>query len=215
MHLTGQKIALALSEIVAERGAPDIDHRRQRRRVPEQVNGRMRHTSTEFNWTSSGPAGQPRTDTSSSFNGRLRDECLNVQLFFTVADARDKLEQWRLDYNRLRPHSALGHRAPEEFTHASQTEAATASSKVCQRVSVELLEVFLTAGSTRHSPTIPCRFSKLLVVLVSRRGPVRIAGPRSFPFADRTGYFGRIVPAVLTCLCPSVSPTGVRAPHCR
>jgi putative transposase len=50
-----------------------------------------------------------------SFNGRLRDECLNVQVFFTVADARDKLEQWRLDYNQVRPHSALGDNPPETF----------------------------------------------------------------------------------------------------
>ncbi len=64
-----------------------------------------------------------------SFNGRLRDECLNVQVFFTVADARDKLEQWRLDYNQVRPHSALGDPAPEEFADRWQTAAReTASS---------------------------------------------------------------------------------------
>jgi putative transposase len=63
-----------------------------------------------------------------SFNGRLRDECLNVQVFFTVADARDKLEQWRRDYNQVRPHSALGDSAPEEFAHAWQTAAAITSS---------------------------------------------------------------------------------------
>jgi hypothetical protein len=56
-------------------------------------------------------------------NGRLRDECLNVQLFFTVADARDKLERWRQDYNRIRPHSALGDSAPEEFVEGWQATA--------------------------------------------------------------------------------------------
>ena len=34
-----------------------------------------------------------------SFNGRLRDECLNVELFWAVEDARAKLEKWRMDYN--------------------------------------------------------------------------------------------------------------------
>ena len=43
-----------------------------------------------------------------SFNGRLRDECLNVEVFFKLEDARAKLERWRQDYNRVRPHSALG-----------------------------------------------------------------------------------------------------------
>ena len=42
-----------------------------------------------------------------SFNGRLRDECLNANLFFSIDDARRKLEAWRLDYNTLRPHSSL------------------------------------------------------------------------------------------------------------
>jgi hypothetical protein len=50
-----------------------------------------------------------------SFNGRLRDECLNVEVFFDLTDVCDKLERWRLDYNQVRPHSALCDRTPEEF----------------------------------------------------------------------------------------------------
>jgi putative transposase len=50
-----------------------------------------------------------------SFNGRLRDECLNVEVFFALADVRDKLERWRQDYNQVRPHSALRDNAPALF----------------------------------------------------------------------------------------------------
>lgn len=50
-----------------------------------------------------------------SFNGRLRDECLNVNLFFSLDDAREKIEAWRVDYNTLRPHSSIGNLAPEEY----------------------------------------------------------------------------------------------------
>src|SRR5579864_6763693 len=50
-----------------------------------------------------------------SFNGRLRDECLNGEIFFDLADARDKLERWRRDYNENRPHSSLDDRTPAEF----------------------------------------------------------------------------------------------------
>jgi putative transposase len=53
-----------------------------------------------------------------SFNGKLRDECLNVEVFFTLADARRKLHLWRRDYNHLRLHSALGDRTPAEFAAA-------------------------------------------------------------------------------------------------
>jgi putative transposase len=50
-----------------------------------------------------------------SFNGRLRDECLNANWFSTLADARQKIELWRNDYNQQRPHSSLGYRTPTEF----------------------------------------------------------------------------------------------------
>jgi putative transposase len=50
-----------------------------------------------------------------SFNGRLRDECLNVEVFFALADVRDKLERWRQDYNQVRPHSSLRDSAPAVF----------------------------------------------------------------------------------------------------
>jgi putative transposase len=55
-----------------------------------------------------------------SFNGRLRDECLNTELFWSIEDARAKLANWRLDYNFQRPHSALANLAPAVF--ASQAE---------------------------------------------------------------------------------------------
>ena len=50
-----------------------------------------------------------------SFNGRLRDECLNETLFSSLTDARDELEKWQEDYNNLRPHSSIGNITPAEF----------------------------------------------------------------------------------------------------
>ena len=47
-----------------------------------------------------------------SFNGKLRDECLNATLFTSLWHARVVLAAWRRDYNEVRPHSALGGRAP-------------------------------------------------------------------------------------------------------
>jgi putative transposase len=54
-----------------------------------------------------------------SFNGRLRDECLNENWFCSLGEARKTIEAWRQDYNRCRPHSALGYRTPEEFAKTS------------------------------------------------------------------------------------------------
>ena len=61
-----------------------------------------------------------------SFNGRLRDECLNETLFSSLSEARSLLAAWRDDYNRARPHSALANRTPEEFHANALTLAAAA-----------------------------------------------------------------------------------------
>ncbi len=53
-----------------------------------------------------------------SFNGSLRDEFLNEELFDSLADARRKLAVWRYDYNNVRPHSSLGNRTPAQARRA-------------------------------------------------------------------------------------------------
>lgn len=52
-----------------------------------------------------------------SFKGRLRDECLNVEIFRSMDEVKGKLAAWRQDYNQRRPHSALGDLTPVEFAH--------------------------------------------------------------------------------------------------
>jgi putative transposase len=59
-----------------------------------------------------------------SFNGRLRDECLDTHWFLSLEDARAKIEAWRRDYSAFQPHTALGHLTPQEF-------AAKAAQKGC------------------------------------------------------------------------------------
>ena len=58
-----------------------------------------------------------------SFNGRLRDECLNANWFTSLNDARRKIEEWRQDYNQQRPHSSLQYLSPAAFarTRAEMT----------------------------------------------------------------------------------------------
>jgi putative transposase len=65
-----------------------------------------------------------------SFNGRLRDECLNVHQFSSLTEAQHIIEAWRLDYNQRRPYSSLGHLTPNEF--AGQRQALqTAEAVLC------------------------------------------------------------------------------------
>jgi putative transposase len=57
-----------------------------------------------------------------SFNGTFRDECLNEHWFVSLADAQQQIEAWRVDYNTVRPHSALTDQTPHQFA-ASQEGA--------------------------------------------------------------------------------------------
>jgi putative transposase len=63
-----------------------------------------------------------------SFNGKMRDECLNMEIFANGQEAREVVENWRIEYNERRPHSALGWLTPTEFaTRAASVGRATPS----------------------------------------------------------------------------------------
>ena len=53
-----------------------------------------------------------------SFNGKFRDECLNEHWFRSLSEARTIVAAWRMDYNQIRPHSALEYQTPAEFAAA-------------------------------------------------------------------------------------------------
>ena len=55
-----------------------------------------------------------------SFNGKLRDECLNAEIFYSLKEAQIIIEQWRRHYNTKRPHSSLGYRPPAPETQSIQ-----------------------------------------------------------------------------------------------
>ena len=66
-----------------------------------------------------------------SFNGRLRDECLNANWFPTMSEAKRKIEAWREEYNRERPHSSLGYRTPEEFAAEKRARSRLTNGNGC------------------------------------------------------------------------------------
>jgi len=76
-----------------------------------------------------------------SFNGRLRDECLNRELFYTLTEARVVIEDWRWKYNHIRPHRSLGLLTPLEFA--------------AQETAPEPYEIITQGlGSTRATPSL-------------------------------------------------------------
>jgi putative transposase len=67
-----------------------------------------------------------------SFNGKFRDECLNEHWFLSLAEAREKIEAWRRDYNQVRPHSTLGYQTPEEFAARAAAPEASPPTPLAQ-----------------------------------------------------------------------------------
>ncbi len=57
-----------------------------------------------------------------SFNGRMRDECLNEHLFDSPRHARNLVAAWRIDFNHYRPHSSLAGRTPTEYINRSKED---------------------------------------------------------------------------------------------
>jgi len=63
-----------------------------------------------------------------SFNGKFRDECLNMEVFSNVLGAQVVVQEWRKEYNEFRPHSALGNLTPAEFALRSVSSASPTAS---------------------------------------------------------------------------------------
>jgi len=115
--LSGQRVTRVLERVIAERGRP---------KTIRCDNG-PEFTSRHFiSWCEEQriallhiQPGRPMQNGSvESFNGRLRDECLNANWFPNLMDARRRISRWREEYNRERPHSSLGYRTPEEYAKA-------------------------------------------------------------------------------------------------
>jgi putative transposase len=124
--LNGHRVALALSQVVAERETPEsITADNGSEFAGKAMDGWSYRYGVRLEFIRPGkPIDNGYIE---SFNGRLRDECLNVETFFDLSDVREKLERWRLDYNQVRPHSALADRSPEAFACDWKESSAAAS----------------------------------------------------------------------------------------
>jgi len=83
-----------------------------------------------------------------SFNGRLRAECLNVELFRSMAEVHGKLAVWRQDFNHVRPHTTIGNLTPMEFAHR-QSRGPSPSARV------DRLETGSVKGESTLDPAGP------------------------------------------------------------
>ncbi len=118
--LGGERVARVLEALGAARGWPrgiTCDNGPEFRGRAMDVWAAARGVALEF----IRPGKPVENAFAESFNGRLRDECLNSHWFLSLADARRAIEAWRVAYNTARPHRALGRRPPA--TYAAQLAA--------------------------------------------------------------------------------------------
>ena len=112
--LGGLRVRRVLDRIASERGLPEaivLDNGPEFRGRALAAWSEERRVRLEFI-----QPGKPTQNAyAESFNGRLRDECLNANWFTSLSDARRKIETWRQDYNQQRPHSSLDYLPPAEF----------------------------------------------------------------------------------------------------
>ena len=112
--ITSRAVVEVLSRLVAERGVPEC---LRSDNGPEFVAARVKEwlkgQGIETLYIEPGSPWQ--NGRGESFNGRLRDECLNVEWFRNLREAMIVIESWRRHYNEERPHSSLDYRTPSEF----------------------------------------------------------------------------------------------------
>jgi putative transposase len=116
-RLAGEHVVATLNRVAATRGAPKYLFADN----GSEFSGRLLdlwayHAKTRIDFSRPGkPTDNCYVET---FNGSLRDECLNVHWFETLEDAKATIEAWRRDYNESRPHMSLKDASPEEYARS-------------------------------------------------------------------------------------------------
>jgi putative transposase len=123
LSLPGARVLRVLEQLAEERGLPNairVDHGPEF--ICEAVRRWCAQKKVQLDYIE--PGRPMQNGHVESFNGKLRDECLNTHWFTTLRQARSIVENWRADYNNVRPHSALGYATPKEFAKQSSASFA-------------------------------------------------------------------------------------------
>jgi len=119
--LSGLRVSRELDQIIADRGMPvtivsDNGTEFTSMAILQWVQ------NNGIDWHYIAPGKPQQNGFIESFNGKLRDECLNETLFSSLVKAKETLKEWRDDYNQQRPHSSLGNLTPQEFAEEKEAD---------------------------------------------------------------------------------------------
>jgi putative transposase len=122
--LKGEDVVMSLQRICAERGLPGtIKTANGSEFISKAMDKWAYERGVEMDFSRPGkPTDNARVE---SFNGRLRQQCLNAHWFLSLDDAKTKIEAWRRYYNQSRPHSSLNWATPAEFARGCRLRPET------------------------------------------------------------------------------------------
>jgi len=153
-RLPSSRVIEVLDRLFEERGQPE--HLRSDNGpefIAKKVRGWLMEHGSETIYITPGHPWENAYE--ESFHGRFRDECLNMEVFTSVAEARVVIEGWRRHYNEERPHSRLGYRTPAEFRAAWTTAGASPQAEACSRMGLSHGRPPDEGGSDGQSE-VPC-----------------------------------------------------------
>ena len=119
--IKGQDVAAVIQRLLKERGVPDhIQYDNGGKFISKILDKWAYEHGVTMDFSR---PGKPMDNAMiESFNGSFRDECLNVNWFLSIEDAKEKIELWRRDYNEFRPHSSLGDLTPQQFAEQFESQ---------------------------------------------------------------------------------------------
>jgi putative transposase len=122
--IKSQAVIAVLNRLVEERGAPTyLRSDNGSEFIAKRVNEWLARAGIQTLYIRPGSPWQNAFG--ESFNGRLRDECLNVEWFNNLWEAKVVIERWRRHYNEERPHSSLKYQTPVEFRLAHRRDSSS------------------------------------------------------------------------------------------
>lgn len=112
--ITGMRVVREMTALIARRGKPEaIVSDNGAEFTSAAVLGFAQ--AAKLDWRYIAPGKPTQNVFAESFQGRMRDECLNEHLFFSMSHARAVIAGWVEDYNNARPHSSIGYRTPAAY----------------------------------------------------------------------------------------------------
>ncbi len=119
--INGKRVASELSELIELRGKPESILSENGTEFTSNAILKWSYDN-QVGWKYIQPGKPMQNGYIESFNGKLRDECLNENWFLNLKEARNIIEKWREDYNFYRPHTSLKGLSPEQFASSLRKE---------------------------------------------------------------------------------------------